>query len=30
VTQGDYFKRDSFAFPRAQFLVHGVLPSPAL
>ena len=30
VTQGDYFKRDSFAFPRAQFLVQGVLPAPAL
>jgi hypothetical protein len=30
VTQGDYFKRDKFAFPRAQFLVHGVLPAPAL
>ena len=30
VTQGDYFKRDKFAFPRSQFLVHGVLPAPAL
>jgi hypothetical protein len=30
VTQGDYFKRDSFAFPRSQFLVQGVLPAPAL
>jgi hypothetical protein len=29
-TQADYFKRDKFAFPRAQFLVQGVLPSPAL
>jgi hypothetical protein len=30
ITQGDYFKRDSFAFPRGQFLVKGVLPAPAL
>ena len=30
VTQGDYFKRDEFAFPRTQFLVQGVLPAPAL
>jgi len=30
MTQGDYFKRDKYAFPRAQFLVQGVLPSPAL
>jgi hypothetical protein len=30
ITQGDYFKRDRFAFPRAQFLVKGVLPAPAL
>ena len=30
ITKGDYFKRDSFAFPRAQFLVKGVLPAPAL
>ena len=30
ITQGDYFKRDRFAFPRAQFLVQGVLPAPAL
>jgi hypothetical protein len=30
ITQGDYFKRDTFAFPRAQFLVKGVLPAPAL
>jgi RES domain len=30
VTQGDYFKRERFAFPRAQFLVQGVLPAPAL
>lgn len=30
ITQGDYFKRDRFAFPRAQFMVKGVLPAPAL
>jgi hypothetical protein len=30
ITKGDYFKRDSFAFPREQFLVKGVLPAPAL
>ncbi len=30
ITQGDYFKRDRFAFPRAQFLVKGMLPAPAL
>jgi hypothetical protein len=30
ITQGDYFKRDRFAFPRAQFLVRGVLRAPAL
>jgi hypothetical protein len=30
ITKGDYFKRDSFAFPRTQFLVKGVLPAPAL
>jgi hypothetical protein len=29
VTQGDYFKRDKFVFPRAQFLVNGGLPAPA-
>ena len=28
--QRDYFKRESFAFPRSQFLVSGSLPSPAL
>jgi hypothetical protein len=27
---GGYLKRDTFAFPRQQFLVHGVLPSPAI
>ena len=30
LTQGDYFKREKYAFPRAQFLVQGVLPAPAL
>jgi hypothetical protein len=30
VAQADYFKRERFAFPRAQFLVNGVLPAPAL
>lgn len=30
VTRGDYFTREVFAFPRAQFLVHGELPAPAL
>jgi len=29
VVAADYFKRDGFAFPRAQFLVDGVLPLPA-
>jgi len=30
LTQGDYFKRRSFAFLRAQFLVNDALPSPAI
>ena len=30
ITQRDYIKREKFAFPRAQFLVKGVLPAPAL
>ena len=30
ITQGDYFKRGTFVFPRAQFQVRGVLPAPAL
>lgn len=30
VAQGDYLKRDKFAFQRAQFLVQGALPAPAL
>jgi RES domain-containing protein len=29
-TQADYFKRDKFLFPRAQFLVSKSLPAPAL
>jgi hypothetical protein len=29
VTRRDYFQRASFAYPRAQFLVAGVLPAPA-
>lgn len=29
LAQSDYFKRERFAFPRAQFLVGGQLPSPA-
>ena len=30
VAPGGYVKRDTYAFPRTQFLVRGVLPSPAL
>lgn len=30
LTQGDYFTRRRFQFMRAQFLVKGVLPSPAV
>ncbi len=30
ITQGDYFRRGTFVFPRVQFLVQGVLPAPAL
>ena len=30
LTKGDYFTRDSFSFPREQFLVTGSLPAPAL
>ena len=30
LTQGDYFTRRRFMFPRAQFLIRGVLPSPAV
>jgi hypothetical protein len=29
VTRGDYFRRETFSFARAQFLVGGALPSPA-
>ena len=30
LTHSDYFKRETFAFPRSQFLVQGALPAPAL
>lgn len=30
LTRGDYFRRAAFGFPRAQFLVRGALPAPAL
>jgi hypothetical protein len=30
MTRRDYFQRASFAFPREQFLVDGVLPAPAV
>jgi hypothetical protein len=30
ITQADYFKRATFAFDREQFLVNGLLPTPAL
>lgn len=30
VTQGDYFARRSFVFPRGQFLIKETLPSPAI
>ena len=30
LAQADYFERETFAFPREQFLVGGALPSPAL
>lgn len=30
IVPGGYFRRDTHAFPRAQFLVNGALPSPAL
>ncbi len=29
-TKGDFFKRETYAFPREQYLVGGALPSPAL
>jgi len=30
VTRGDYFRRETFSFPREQFLVDGTLPAPAV
>ncbi len=30
LAKSDYFKREHFTFPRAQFVVGGVLPAPAL
>ena len=30
ITRSDYLEHDKHAFPRTQFLVHGVLPAPAL
>lgn len=30
LTKRDYFAREGFVFPRADFLVNGVLPSPAV
>jgi hypothetical protein len=30
LTKGDYFKRETYAFSREQFLVGGALPAPAL
>ena len=30
LTRRDYFKRAAFSFPRADFLVNGLLPAPAL
>jgi hypothetical protein len=30
LTRGDFSKRETFSFPRTQFLVSGALPSPAL
>jgi hypothetical protein len=30
LTKRDYFERETFVFPRAQFLVDGSLPAPAL
>ena len=29
ITKGDYFKQATFGFPRAGFLVNGLLPRPA-
>jgi hypothetical protein len=30
LTKGDFFRRETFTFSRAQFLVRGILPAPAL
>ncbi|MEO7455624.1 MAG: RES family NAD+ phosphorylase [Gemmatimonadaceae bacterium] len=30
LTKGDYFKRETYTFPRQQFTVSGALPAPAL
>lgn len=30
LVKGDFFKRETFAFPRAQFVVKGSLPAPAV
>ena len=30
ITKSDYLEHDKHAFPRTQFLAHGVLPAPAL
>ena len=30
LVKGDFFRRETFAFPRAQFLVKGTLPAPAI
>ncbi len=30
LAKGDYFKRETFAFPRSAFIVNGILPAPAL
>ena len=30
VTRGDYFRRETFAFAREEFLVGGTLPAPAV
>jgi hypothetical protein len=30
IAKGEYFERETFVFPRQQFLVGGTLPAPAL
>ena len=30
LAKGDYFKRETFAYPRSAFTVNGILPAPAL